>query len=77
VLLDDHVADVDAHAKLDALLRRRACIPLGHPALDLDGAANAIHNARELGKEAVAGVLDDTPAVLGDLRVHQFPEMRL
>ena len=40
VAIDDDVAEVDADAELDPLLRRNVGIALGHAALDLDRAAH-------------------------------------
>src|SRR5215831_1643322 len=52
VHLDDYVPEVDADAKLDPSLSRRARVALGHSPLHLDRAPDGIHHARELGKEA-------------------------
>ena len=46
-------------------------------ALHLDRAAHRIDDAGELDQEAVAGVLDDAAAVLGDLRIDQLAQVRL
>jgi hypothetical protein len=77
VLLSDHVAEIDPDPELDPLFRRGPRVPLGHAALDLKRATNGVDHARELGKEAVAGVLHNPAAVFGDLGVDQFPEMGL
>jgi hypothetical protein len=77
VLLSDYVAEVHPNAESDALVFGRFGIALSHPALDLDGTAHSINNARKLSKETVAGILDDAAAVLRDLRVDQLLEMRL
>jgi hypothetical protein len=45
------------------------------PPLHLNRAAHGVNHARELGKEAVASVFHDPPAVLGNLRIDQLPEM--
>ena len=49
---------------------------LGHPPLHLNGAPDGVNHARELGQEAVAGVLHDPAPVLSDLRINQLPEVR-
>jgi len=71
-VLDDDVALMDAKAKLDPLFGWRACVPVRHRPLHLDGAAHGIDNAMELDQESVAGGLDDAAAMLGDLRIAQF-----
>ena len=71
-VLDDDVAEIDADAELDALLRGDTGIALGHPALHRDGAAHRIDDAGEFDQQAVAGGLDDAAAVLGDVRVDQL-----
>ena len=50
-------------------------VALGHPPLHLHGAPDRVDHTRELGQEAVAGVLDDLAPVLRDLRLDQLPEM--
>ena len=52
-------------------------LSIDHRALDLHSTADGIHDARELGKEAVAGVLHDPAAVLLDLRINQLAEVGL
>src|SRR6516164_3935467 len=52
-------------------------IALGHSALDFGRASYCVHHARELGKEAVAGVFHNSAPVFRDLRVDQFLEVRL
>ena len=62
------------------MIEIRACTPddaAAVPSLNLDRAPHGINNARELGKETVAGILDDAAAVLGDLRVDQLAWMGL
>ena len=44
----------------------------GHGALDLHGAADGVHDARELDQRAVAHQLDDAAVVLGDRRIHEL-----
>jgi hypothetical protein len=77
VLLDNHVAEVDADAESDTLVLGRFGIAFRHAALDLHGAAHGINDARKLCQEAVAGILYDTASVLLDLRLYQLPEMGL
>ena len=56
---------------------RNIGVALAHVALDLGGAGDRIHDARELDQHAVAGELDDAPPMLGDLGVDQLLAMRL
>ena len=48
VALLDHVAEMDADAKLDAPIRRNARVPLDHRVLHFDGAAHRVDDAAEL-----------------------------
>ena len=70
--LDDHVADIDADAKLDAAVPGHAGVALAHAALDRRRARDRIHDARELRQEPVPGELDDTALRFGDLGVDQI-----
>ena len=72
VALDDDVAEIDADAELDAAVLRHVGVALAHPALDLGGAGDGVHDARELDQHAVAGELDDAALMLGDLGVDQL-----
>src|SRR5262249_32092797 len=75
-ILDDDVADIDAHAKFDAALGRSCGVAGDHLLLHLDRAAHRIDDAGELGKEAVAGRLDDATAMLGDFGIAEFTANR-
>jgi hypothetical protein len=77
VAVYDHVADIDADAEGDALVLGDVGIPVDHRPLDLDRAADRIDHAREFDERPVASQLDDTAPLLLDLRVDQFPAMRL
>ena len=77
VPVDYDVADVDADAEFNALVRRHFGVALDHSALNVDGAADGIDHADELHEHPVAGRLDDPAPVLGDLGVDQFLAMRL
>jgi hypothetical protein len=76
VALDDHVAEIDADAQLDAAVRRDADVPLGHRLLDFDRAAHRIDDAGKLDQQTVAGGLDDTTVMLGDFRIEQLAAQR-
>src|SRR5262249_31950073 len=75
--LDDHVALVDTNPELDALVRGHLGVPLSHPALNLDSAAEGVHDTRELHEHTVAGGLHDPTTVLGDLGVYESAAMGL
>src|SRR5262249_38742710 len=64
VVLDDHVAQIDAEAKLDPPCRRDVGVASRHAALNFRGAHHRIDNAAELDQHAVAGGLDDAAVVL-------------
>ena len=77
VALDDHVAEIDADAQFDAVVRRDARVALGHRLLHRDGTAHRIDDAGKLHQQAVAGGLDDAALVLGDLRIDELAAQRL
>ena len=64
VVLDDHVAQIDADAELDPSRRRHIGIAQRHPALDFGGARHGVNDAAELDQHAVTGRLDDAPRFL-------------
>jgi hypothetical protein len=76
VALDDHVAQIDADAQFDAVVRRDTRVPLGHRLLHRDRAAHRVDDARKFHKHAVAGGLDDAALVLGDLRIEELMAQR-
>jgi hypothetical protein len=47
VILDDHVAEIDANAKPDPSLIGHLWFAVDHPALDLHSTAHGINHARE------------------------------
>src|SRR6266404_4231183 len=69
VFLNDHIAKIDANAKLDPPGRRNVGVASGHPALNLDPAQHRVGDAVEFDQHAVASSLDDSAAVLGDGRI--------
>src|SRR5262249_46456159 len=73
---DNDVAHIDADAKLDATVGWYTCVLLGHLALHLDRAAQRVHHTAELDQQPVAGGLDQTAAVLGDLRIEELAAQR-
>jgi len=65
--VDDDVAGIDAGAVLDAPVGRRIGVAFGHLALDLDGAAYRIDDARKFDQQTVASGLDDAAAIFGSI----------
>src|SRR5262249_22006504 len=71
--LDHDVADIDAEAKLDPLLRWDTGTALSHAALDLDSAAQGIDHARELRQQTVPSGLHNPPTMFGNLPIDEVP----
>ena len=72
----DHVAEMDADPKFDALVRRDPSVALDHRPLDFNGAVHRVDDAAELDNCAVAGALDDATVVHGDGRIDQVASER-
>ena len=77
LLIDDDVTDVDADAKLDALILRHIGISNGHATIDFHGAAHGVDDTCEFDQHSVARRLDDAAVMLLNLRVDQLAPMRL
>ena len=75
-ILNDDVTDIDAHAKLDAALRRYCGVVGDHLPLHLDRTAHRVDDAGELGKQAVAGGLNDATAMLVNFGIAEFTTNR-
>ena len=60
----DHVAEMDANPKFDALVGRDPSVALDHRPLDFNGAVHCVDDTPELDNCAIAGALDDT-SVMG------------
>src|ERR1700731_380651 len=76
LVLDD-VADIDADAEFDALVRGHSGVALDHGALDFHTTSHGVHRACELDQHAVAGGFDDTASVFSDARIDQLATVRL
>ena len=61
VRLLDHVAEMDADAKFDALVGRDLGVALDHRPLDFDGAIHCVDHAAEFNDTAVTGRLTMRP----------------
>jgi hypothetical protein len=77
VALDNDVAEIDADAQFDAVVRRGDGVPLGHRLLHFDRAAHRIDDAGKLHQHSVTGGLNDPAPVLGDLRIEELAAQRL
>ena len=77
VVLDNHIAEVDADAELNPSRRRDIRVASRHPALDLGSAQDRIDNALEFDQHAVAGGLDNAAVVLCDGRIDELDPMGL
>ena len=62
----DDITKVDTDAKLHAAIWFNGGIALSHRSLDGKRALDCVHDAGELCKDAVAGGVDNAPAVLAD-----------
>ena len=62
----DHVAEMDADPKFDALVRRDPSVALDHRPLDFNGAVHCVDDTPELNDVAVARALDDAAMMRGD-----------
>ena len=76
VALFDHVAEMDANPKFDALVRRDPSIALDHRPLDFNGAVHRVDDAAELDDAAVARALDYAPVMHSDGRIDQVASER-
>src|SRR5215471_4357249 len=65
VALDNDVADVDTHAKVDPLIGSQAGIAAKHSALHVNGAARRVDYAGKLQQQPVPYGFNDTATVLG------------
>jgi hypothetical protein len=77
VALDDHVAEIDADAQFDAVVRPDTRVPLGHRQLHFDRAAHRVDDAGKFHQQAVAGGLYDAAVVFGDLQIKEIAAQRL
>jgi hypothetical protein len=65
-LVDHYVAEIDADPEADTFGLRPISVAVRHSLLEDDGTAHSVDDRGELDQNAVAGGLEDTPAVLGD-----------
>ena len=67
----DHVSDMNAEAKFDALIRREAGVAIDHRALNFDCASCGVDHAAKLDDCPVARAIDDPSVVERDGRVDE------
>src|ERR1700688_766281 len=67
---------MDADAEDNAAVLGNADVALDHRVLNFYGATHGVDDAAELDDRAVAGALDDAPAMHGDSRVDQIAAQR-
>ncbi len=72
IVLHDHVAQVHADTKLDALILRGVRVPSCNPLMKRNSTTHGIDHAGELGEQAVARRLDHPSPMLGDAGLDQF-----
>ena len=75
--LDDHLAEIDADAHVDAVVLGKAGVSLRHAALDADRAFDRVDDAPKLGEKTVAHQLEDYAAMRRDGRLDKFSSTRL
>ncbi|MGY3471176.1 hypothetical protein ACVWWR_002517 [Bradyrhizobium sp. LM3.2] len=71
----DNIANIDTDPELNSIVRWYVRIAFRHATLNIDRTAHCVHNAIELGQKAIAGVLDDVPAIGGNRWINQDPQM--
>ena len=72
---DDHIAEIDPHAELDAAALRHCGIAGEHQPLHLQGTANRVDHAAEFGERPVTSVFDDPAAMLADFWLDHLAPM--
>jgi hypothetical protein len=77
LVLDHHIAQVDADPEADAAILRHIGLTSGQGDLDINGAPDGFDRAVELDEQAVAHGLDDPPAMPGDSWIDQGPSVGL
>ena len=71
MLFNDDITDVNTDTKFDPFVLGHIDILLGHAALDFVGTAQGVDHAGELDKSAVARVLDNASAKIGDFGIEK------
>src|SRR5690348_2427594 len=71
-VLDNDIAEIDAHAKLDPPFRRDASVARRHFALRFDRAPYRIDDAGKFDEEPIASGFNDAAPMFLDLRIAQL-----
>src|SRR5262249_29859364 len=71
-ILNNHVANIDAHSQLNAFLGINAGIMLSHDGLNLGRTSKGIDYTGELNQQTVSCGFDDAASILSDHRVNNF-----
>jgi hypothetical protein len=77
VVIRNDISEIDPDTEGYVLVLGYRRIAVDHSALHLDGAAHRIDDARKFHQHAVAGSLNDPPAMLPYLRIDEFSAVRL
>src|SRR5882672_8975287 len=77
ILIDDHVAKIDADTILNLLIAGFSKITRRHALLNYDRAAHRFERTVEHGEKAIPHVLDDPSSMLRDSRVDRIAEEAL
>src|SRR6516225_9982215 len=68
-VLNDNIANINAHSKFDAFLGGVLCIALGRGVLNLRCTPHGIDDTCELSQQTVPGSFDDASSMFANLRV--------
>ena len=77
IAIENDIADIDADAEFDALVRCNPGVTLGHATLDVDRTTDGVDHAHEFHEHSIARRFDDSAAMFGDLRINEFFTVRL
>jgi hypothetical protein len=76
ITLLDHVAEMDADAKLNTTLRGEAGVSFYHATLHLDGASHGIDHASKFDEASVTSALNNAPVMHGNGGIDQVATQR-
>ena len=66
LVLDDDVAEIDPNPEPDAVVLGYVGLAVDHRPLQFHRTAHRVDDAWEFRQQAIAGILDDAPGMLGD-----------
>jgi hypothetical protein len=76
-VLDDDIANIDAHSKFDAAGARQTVVTVGHVVLPFGRAAQTVYYTGELDEQAIPGRFHYSPMMSGDFRIDDLSPNRL